>query len=126
MHNLVNFTLQLELLQNKIDYEEENLPTGLKINKFCINKESGLPDSKKYFDLVAAVQKVKIMKQRLVEIRKKKEFRELQRAQMARNLNSVMSRTSGYNTMSKFGRKSQQKWRGLLDASNRMSEIAAS
>lgn len=133
MHNLVNFTLQLEVLQNKLDYEEENLNYSNKSFKFAISTNPKSSHAKKYFNLNTALEQVKITKQRLVEIKRKREFRELHR--VAKNVPSLMAQrpdwgVTGDYRASSFRSHSQsrqsRKWRGVAEASHRVSEIKES
>jgi len=79
MPNLVDFTIKLEQLQNKMDYDEENLHYSQKNFKFKTSDKPKCRNKKRYFDLATAVEAVKRAKQRLIEIKRKKEFREIHR-----------------------------------------------
>jgi len=103
MPKLVDFTMQLELLQNKIDYDEENLHYSQKNFKFATSNASKSRHKKRYFDLDAAVEAVKRAKQRLIEIKRKKEFREIHR--VAKCVPSMVNFTRG-NAENPFGHPS--------------------
>ena len=126
MNNLVNFTMQLELLQNKIDYDEENLNYSNRAFKFAIDKNPKSKNAKKYFELAEAIDKVGAIKRRLVEIKKKREFREASR--VAKNVPSLIGTNWGQNefrnsAFSQMARQSRKYKMGLLDASRKMSEV---
>jgi len=125
MHNLVNFTMQLELLQNKIDYDHEQKNYSQKGFKFNLSKSA-----KKYFALDQAVEQVKLTKQRLVDIRKKREFRECQRVakcvpSMIGRMGDGMGDSGRFSNMqhSRLTLRNSRKWKGLTDATHRMSEL---
>lgn len=133
MNNLVNFTMQLEILQNKIDYDEENLNYTSKTFKFAINSDKKSTNAKKYFNLNDAIENVKHLKRRLVEIKKKREFRELHR--VAKTVPSQLAMQSGRGDNwgmsdsyrhSALARQSMQKKLRLADASRRLSELKGS
>ena len=62
MHTFVNFTMQLEMLQNRIDYAEENSDFANK--KFSTHADPRSKFAKKYFDLKKANQKIRDAKMR--------------------------------------------------------------
>ena len=62
MHTFANFTMQLEMLQNRIDYAEENSDYSNK--KFAVNSNPKSKFAKKYFDLRTVTLQIKEAKMR--------------------------------------------------------------
>ena len=106
MRNLVNFTINLEMLQNRLDWKEENLNYSNKDFKFATDPISKKGKTcKKYFNLDEALDGLKKTKIRLIDIKRKREYRELLRASAIKGRNgmSMMDRQGGMSMMERKG-----------------------
>jgi len=80
MHTFANFSMQLEMLQNRIDYAEENSDYSNK--KFAVNSNPKSKFAKKYFDLRTVTLQIKEAKMRVQEMQRKREYREILRGRI--------------------------------------------